>query len=74
MKTETRALLDKAQQSVHAARNLKLDSRFHRYILDAQDTRNIGDYGIGPGVSVQQVEEIISRAEEFIQVAEALLA
>ena len=124
MKTETRALLDKARQSVQAAESLKrdgfrdfaasrayyamfyvaeallieeglsysshaaviaafgklfaktgrLDNRFHRYLLDAQDTRNIGDYGIGPGVSVQQVEETIGRAQEFIEAAEALLS
>ena len=124
MKTETRALLDKAQQSVQAAGNLKrdgfrdfaasrayyamfyvveallieeglsysshgaviaafgklfakvgrLDNRFHRYLLDAQDTRNIGDYGIGPGVSMQQVEETIGRAQESIEAAEALLS
>jgi uncharacterized protein (UPF0332 family) len=26
-----------------------LDAKFHRYLLDAQDVRNIGDYSIGPG-------------------------
>jgi hypothetical protein len=42
--------------------------------LDAQDTRNIGDYGIGPGVTIEQVEETLLRAEEFVKAAESTLA
>lgn len=124
MKPETRALLDKAQQSIHAADNLqrdgfrdfaasrayyamfytaeallidqglsysshsaviaafgkeftrsgKLDARFHRYLLDSQDTRNIGDYGIGPGVSEEQVRNSLQWADEFLKAAERFLA
>jgi hypothetical protein len=33
------------------AKTGKLDTRFHRWLLDAQDFRNIGDYGIGAHVS-----------------------
>lgn len=116
MKSETQALLDKARQSLQAAKNLqedgfldfaasrayyalfyttqallieqglsysshaaviaafgktfaktgKLGSKFHRYLLDAQDTRNIGDYSIGPGVSADQVQDSMDWAEEFL--------
>lgn len=55
------------------AKTGRLDIRFHRYLLDAQDTRNIADYGIGPGVTIKQVEETMFRAEEFLKAAEALL-
>jgi uncharacterized protein (UPF0332 family) len=56
------------------AKTGRLDARFHRYLLDAQDTRNVGDYGIGPGIATEQVEEILLWAEDFLKAAEALLA
>ncbi len=43
---------------------------FHRYLVEAQQMRNLGDYDIGPGVSESQALEQISRAEQFIQLAE----
>jgi len=55
------------------AKTGKLDVRFHRYLLDAQDTRNVGDYGIGLGVAAEQVEEIMIWAEEFLEAAKVLL-
>jgi uncharacterized protein (UPF0332 family) len=33
------------------ARTGRLDAGFHRYLLDAQDMRTVGDYGIAQGVS-----------------------
>jgi uncharacterized protein (UPF0332 family) len=123
MKSETLALMEKARQSLQAARNLqrdgfldfaasrayyamfytaeallieqgfsykshaavigafgklfaktgKLDEKYHRYLLDAQDTRNVGDYGIGPGVTAAQVTDSLRWAEEFLKAAESLL-
>ena len=55
------------------AKTGKLDTRFHRYLLDAQDTRNVGDYSIGPGVTAEQVEETLVWAKEFLEAAKALL-
>jgi uncharacterized protein (UPF0332 family) len=51
-----------------------LDSKYHRYLLDAQDTRNIGDYSIGSGVTEDQVRDSMNWAEEFLQAAETWLA
>ncbi len=56
------------------ARTGKLDARFHRYLLDSQDTRNIGDYGIGPGVSEKQVQDALKWADEFLKAAEFFLS
>jgi len=44
----------------------RLDPRFHRYLLSAQDTRNVGDYGIDPGVALVQVEEMMLQAESLL--------
>lgn len=41
---------------------------FHRYLIEAQEDRNVGDYGIGPGISQDEAREQIMRAEELIRV------
>jgi len=51
-----------------------LDPRLHRYLLDAQDLRNVGDYGIEGPISAAQVAEVFDWADEFIAVVEHLLA
>ena len=51
-----------------------LDVKFHRWLLDAQDTRHIGDYGIGIGVQNSQVCKLLSWAQEFLAAAENWLA
>ena len=51
-----------------------LDPQLHRYLLDAQDLRNVGDYGIERPISAAQVAEIFARADEFITATEQFLA
>lgn len=48
------------------AKTGKIDVKFHRYLIDAQDFRNEGDYGVGPGVSREQADELIGWAKEFL--------
>jgi hypothetical protein len=43
-------------------------------LIDAQDTRNLSDYGVGPGVEVAQLEELVEWAEALLVAAEAWLA
>ena len=50
-----------------------LDIRFHRYLLDAQDIRNIGDYGLGGEVNIPQCQELMLWAQSFLDVAQAYL-
>lgn len=51
-----------------------LDPKFHRWLLDAQDLRNVGDYGIHTHVPKEKAESVCAWAEEFIQAAEAYLS
>jgi uncharacterized protein (UPF0332 family) len=51
-----------------------LDARFHRHLIDAQDARNIGDYGTGTSVSEAQVQELLGWAKEFLDAAESWLS
>jgi uncharacterized protein (UPF0332 family) len=51
-----------------------LDPKFHRYLIDAQDIRNVGDYGIGSSVTLDQVQEVLCWAQEFLSAAEKILS
>jgi len=55
------------------ARTGALDAKYHRYLIDGQDARNLGDYGVGTGVSAGRAAEMINWAEEFIAAAQQLL-
>lgn len=49
-----------------------LDAKYHRRLIDVQDTRNLGDYTVS-GVSKAQAEDALTWAQEFIDAAEAYL-
>ena len=51
-----------------------LDPKFHRWLIDSQDSRNIGDYGIEEHVTGEQAETLCKWATEFISVAEMYLS
>ena len=53
-----------------AKTNLALEE-FHRYLLSGQDTRNIGDYDLGPGIDENASAEQIKRAEKFVELAKS---
>jgi uncharacterized protein (UPF0332 family) len=49
------------------------DDKYHRYILDAFDLRNTGDYGVINSVIPKKASEIIDKAGEFINVISVYL-
>jgi uncharacterized protein (UPF0332 family) len=51
----------------------KMDPKFHRRLIDAQDLRHTGDYGIEEHVSKQQATAVCRWADEFIAAAEEFL-
>ena len=55
------------------AKTGKLDFKFHRMLIDAQDFRNIGDYGIEAHVSKDDAKLICDWAQDFIESAEGFL-
>lgn len=55
------------------AKPQRLDPRFHRYLIDAQDIRNIGDYGVGLEVGREQVADLLTWCDEFLAAAMAFL-
>lgn len=46
---------------------------FHRYLLDGGDSRHVGDYDLGPGLSEGEAAEQIRRAQEFLGLATRLI-
>jgi len=46
-----------------------LDARFHRYLLEAFESRLEADYGVDVALSTGAVEELIRRAKEFLTAA-----
>lgn len=50
-----------------------MDAKFHRMLIDAQDLRNVGDYGVQTHMLVEHAEEVCSWAEEFISAARVYL-
>ena len=55
------------------ARTGVVPAEFHRYLIDGQDMRTVGDYSTGPGLTTAQAAEQIARAERFLDQADRLL-
>ncbi len=56
------------------AKTGKLDVQFHRWLIDAQDFRIVGDYGIGDDLTAEQAEQVCDWAREFLRSAKSYLA
>lgn len=56
------------------AKTKDMDVKFHLYLIDAQDKRNIGDYSIARSVSEEEAREMLDWAKEFIEAAENYLS
>ncbi len=50
-----------------------LNPKFHHYLTESQDRRNIGDYSILAEVTKEEVREMLAWAKEFIKAAENYL-
>jgi uncharacterized protein (UPF0332 family) len=50
----------------HFAKTGVLEPKFHRWLLDAFDKRLQGDYGIELIVTVEDVQQMIEQAREFL--------
>jgi uncharacterized protein (UPF0332 family) len=55
------------------ARTSILDKKFHRYLIDAQERREIGHYGSEHKVTDKQALESFQRVGEFRQAAQTFL-
>lgn len=58
----------------HLIKNKHIPTKFHRYLIDGEDSRKIGDYDIRLGLSNDEAQMQIDRAEEFLALAEQLIS
>ncbi len=57
----------------HFAKTGLLDSKFHRWLLDASDRRIQADYGVDVVLASEDVELVLHQAREFMGEARRLL-
>jgi uncharacterized protein (UPF0332 family) len=57
----------------HLAKPGIVPAQFHKYLLDGEDSRHVGDYDLGPGLSATEAAEQIRRAQEFLDLATRLI-
>ena len=46
-----------------------IDAVFHQYLIEGQESRNVGDYDTGPGLSKEEAKEQIDRTSKFLDLA-----
>jgi len=51
----------------------KLDPKYHRYILDAFESRLAADYDVTVKLRLEEVQEILTQAKEFVAAADDYL-
>ncbi len=56
------------------AQSGRIDPKFHRWLLNAFETRQQCEYGVEARVSREDVELTLARAREFLSEAERLLS
>ena len=52
------------------ARTGRVPSKFHRDLIDAQDSRNRADYNIEPNLTQADAAQLIAHAEQFLEFAQ----
>jgi uncharacterized protein (UPF0332 family) len=57
----------------HFAKTREVDSKYHRYLIEAFESRLEADYGVDIVLSTSAVNDIIQRAQEFLAVARSHL-
>ncbi len=55
------------------AKTERAPQKFHRYLIQGMDSRNVGDYDIHAHLSAADAAEQIARAEEFLAFAQESL-
>lgn len=51
------------------AKSGRVPQEFHRYLIEGESSRNVGDYDIKPGFSESEAAEQIEHTEKFLELA-----
>jgi uncharacterized protein (UPF0332 family) len=58
---------------IRFAKTGRLDSKFHRYLIDAYRERQAADYDAPAEVGLEEAQALVDRAKEFLAAGETLL-
>lgn len=58
----------------HFVKAGRVSHEFHRYLIEGEDSRNIGDYDIAPGLNKEEALEQLEHADRFLDLADRLIA
>jgi len=56
------------------AKTNEMDTKFHRWLIDAFDKRLAGDYGVETDIETEVAIHMINQAREFLEAAQEYLA
>ena len=57
----------------HFAKTKILDPKYHRWLMNSFDARQIGDYAVDVVIQPEDAQTVIQQAQEFLAVATAYL-
>jgi len=57
----------------HFAKTGRVPVEYHRFLIQAHDSRNVGDYDIGPGISREECDRHAQRAAAFVETARHII-
>ncbi|MDA8089632.1 MAG: HEPN domain-containing protein [Nitrospiraceae bacterium] len=53
----------------HFVKTGRVPQEFHRYLIEGEDSRNVGDYDTGSGLGKEEALEQIEHAARFLELA-----
>ena len=57
----------------HFVKTGRVPQEFHRYLIEGEDSRNVGDYDISHGLSKEEAVKQLEHAESFLRLAKGLM-
>lgn len=58
----------------HLVKTGKIETKFHRMLIDARETRELADYTVEEEISAETALLRVKNAEEFIRIVKTLIA
>lgn len=55
------------------AKTGRVPKEYHRYLIEAEGIRNVGDYDIHSSLTAEEVDQHMERARQFLEMAERFL-
>lgn len=55
------------------AKTGRVPKEYHRYLIEAEGIRNVGDYDIHSSLTAEEVDQHMDRARQFLEMAERFL-